>query len=61
LLAVQHALRAWLRNPETPINQITLNFAEKRDRPYTKEEIQKMRDFFKRHAPNIYLRMFYGE
>ncbi|MGA8480633.1 MAG: hypothetical protein WB696_21935 [Chthoniobacterales bacterium] len=49
---------SWLRNPEAPINQIPLNFAEERDRPSTKEEIQKTRDSLMRHAPDNYLRMF---
>jgi hypothetical protein len=52
---------SWLRNPEAPINQIPLNFAEERDRPSTKEEIQKTRDSLKRHAPDNYLRMFGSE
>ncbi len=61
LLAVEHAFRAWLRNPKAPANQLSLFLGDERDRPFTQEEILRMREFLKRHAPDTYRRMFSDE
>jgi hypothetical protein len=50
LMAIQHALKRWLQTPDDPICEISLNYGEKRNRPYRPDEIRKMRDFLKRHA-----------
>jgi hypothetical protein len=63
LLAISHVLKGWLQTPDAPICEIN-SFcfpADERTRPYTKQEIDRMRGFLKRHAPNTYMRMFYGE
>jgi hypothetical protein len=61
LMAIQHALKQWLQTPDAPICEISLNYSEKRNRPYTPDEIRKMRDFLKRHAFWIYIGIFYNE
>jgi hypothetical protein len=42
-----NALKRWLQTPDAPIREISLNYGEKRNRPYTPDEIRKMRVFFK--------------
>jgi hypothetical protein len=61
LMAIQHVLRRWLQTPDAPICEISLNCGEKRNRPYTPDEIRKMRDFLKRHAWWTYVGLFYNE
>lgn len=58
LMAVECVLRRWLKNPDAPIFEISSNSAEKRSRPYTVEEVQKMKDSLKHHAPGTYERLF---
>jgi hypothetical protein len=60
-MAVQHVLRRWLQTPDAPICEISLNYGEKRNRPYTEAEIRRMRDFLKRPAFWIYIGIFYNE
>jgi hypothetical protein len=60
-MAIQQVLRRWLQTPDAPICEISLNYGEKRNRPYTPDEIRKMRDFLKQHVPESYRRMFYDE
>jgi hypothetical protein len=57
-VAIQHALKRWLQTPDAPICEISLNYGEKRNRPYKKAEIRKMRYFLKRHAWWIYVGLF---
>jgi predicted metal-binding protein len=61
LLAIQHVLKRWLQTPDAPICEISLRYGEKRNCPYTIAEIQKMRDFLKRHAFTTYIRLFYWD
>jgi hypothetical protein len=61
MMAIQHALKRWLQTPHAPIGEISLNYGEKRNRPYTSDEIRKMRDFLKQHAWWIYVELFYRD
>jgi hypothetical protein len=61
LMAIQIVLRRWLQKPDAPICEINPHRGDKRSRPYTKQEIERMRDFLKRHSWGSYIRMFYNE
>jgi len=61
LMAIEHVLKQWLQTPNKPICEISLNYGEKRNRPYTPDEIRKMRDFLKRHAYSTYIALFCNE
>jgi hypothetical protein len=61
LMAIEHALKRWLQTPDASISEISLNYGEKRNRPYTADEIRQMRDLLKRHAWWIYIGIFYNE
>ncbi len=60
-MAIQHALKRWLQTPDVPISEISLNYGETRNRPYTPDEVRKMRDFLKRHAAITYIGLFYRD
>lgn len=45
LMAIEMVLRRWLEMPDAPICETSPTYGEKRNRPYTPDEIRKMRDF----------------
>jgi hypothetical protein len=61
LMSINHILSGWLKNPNAPICELSLNYGEKRRRPYTVEEIRAMRETMKRYAPRCYITLFYTE
>ena len=61
LMAIQIVLSRWLQTPDAPICEINPHRGDKRSRPYTKQEIEQMREFLKRHSWGSYIRMFYNE
>jgi hypothetical protein len=61
LMAIEHALKRWLQTPDAPICEISLNYGEKRNRPFTPDEIRTMRDLLRRHAAITYIRLFYRD
>jgi hypothetical protein len=63
LMAIQIVLGRWLQKPDAPICEINSHCfpPDKRNRPYTKQEIEQMREFLKRHSWGSYIRIFYNE
>jgi hypothetical protein len=61
LMYLNHILSGWLKKPDAPIWELSLNSAEKRRRPYTVEEIRAMRETMKRYAPRCYITLFQTE
>jgi hypothetical protein len=58
LTFLEAALSRWLNTPDAPICKINPNPGETRNRSYTTEEIQRMKDDLKRLAPATYERLF---
>jgi hypothetical protein len=63
LMAIEMVLRRRLQTPDAPICQINTHCfpPDKRARPYTQQEVRKMRDFLKRHAAITYIGLFYRD
>jgi hypothetical protein len=58
LISTSHKLRAWKRQPDAPIREISLSSSETRDRPFTPAEVEQMKDFLRRAAPTGYAQIF---
>ena len=41
LMAIETVLRRWLEMPDAPICEISPTYGEKRNRPYTPDEIRR--------------------
>ena len=54
-------LSRWLKTPDAPICELSLETCDKRTRPYSREEIRDMRDNLKRLSWQSYIRVFYNE
>jgi hypothetical protein len=61
LIFLNAILSRWLKTPDAPICEISLETRDKRARPYSREEIQAMRNSMKRLSPQSYIRLFYNE
>ena len=61
LMFLEATLSRWLKTPDAPICEISLAASDKRDRPYSSEEIQAMRGTMKRCSWQCYIRLFYNE
>jgi hypothetical protein len=61
LIFLDAILSRWLKTPDAPICELSLDTRDKRSRPYSREEIQAMRNTMKRYSWQSYIRVFYNE
>jgi hypothetical protein len=58
LLAVECILSRWSKNQAAPIAEISPFYGDSRSRPYSAEEVNRMKDFLRNHCPATYERIF---
>ena len=61
LMLIHLNLTKWIKTPNAPICEISASSSDKRSRPYSQEEIIRMRAFMKKHNWTAYMQLFYSE
>ena len=61
LMLIHLNLSQWIKMPDAPICEISTSSSDKRSRPYSSEEITRMRAFMKKHNWTAYMQLFYSE
>jgi hypothetical protein len=61
LMLIHLNLSKWIKTPDAPICEISASSSDKRSRPYSPEEITRMRAFMKKHNWTAYMQLFYNE